>query len=183
MNKWARFIRWAKSWQALIGLFTAVSAVGMGYLDLRTTDARIERKVDSVTTDLVKEAKDREKRYAKAFGGFIRHGIAGLPEEDRSLMQQQFRSIPTDADTRDLSAVSGAGGGFRVNASRRSRSPVSYLPSRSAVSASTRSVRYCTERRCAWQSSIAEMISSILSADVPAKLSSSSSLHPRRRSS
>lgn len=61
------------------------------------------------------ENKDREKRYAKAFGSFIRRGIGAMGDEERSLLQSRFNSLPADhPEVRDLSAVTGAAGGFTV---------------------------------------------------------------------
>ncbi len=61
------------------------------------------------------EAKDREKRYSKAFGSFIRRGIGAISEEERTLLQSRFNSLPSDhPEVRDLSAITGAAGGFTV---------------------------------------------------------------------
>jgi len=59
------------------------------------------------------ETKDREKRYGKAFNGFLRRGLSGVNDEDRQLLQQRFQSLPdSDPEVRALSAITGSAGGF-----------------------------------------------------------------------
>lgn len=61
------------------------------------------------------ESKDREKRYSKAFGSFIRRGIGAMGDEERSLLQSHYNSLPADhPKVRDLSSNTGAAGGFTV---------------------------------------------------------------------
>lgn len=61
------------------------------------------------------ESKDREKRYARAFGSFIRRGMGAMSDEDRGVLQSRFNSLPEDnPEVRDLSAITGTAGGFTV---------------------------------------------------------------------
>jgi len=61
------------------------------------------------------ESKDREKRYCRAFGSFLRRGIGAMSDEERSLLQSRFNSLPEDnPEVRDLSAITGSAGGFTV---------------------------------------------------------------------
>jgi len=61
------------------------------------------------------ESKDREKRYARAFGSFIRRGMGAMNDEDRGVLQSRFNSLPEDnPEVRDLSAITGSAGGFTV---------------------------------------------------------------------
>lgn len=61
------------------------------------------------------ESKDREKRYSRAFGSFLRRGIGAMSDEERSLLQSRFNSLPEDnPEVRDLSAITGSAGGFTV---------------------------------------------------------------------
>lgn len=66
-------------------------------------------------TDADGEAAENEKRYAKAFGLYIRSGMGALSDEQRSSLQRGFATLPADApEVRDMSAVTGQTGGFTV---------------------------------------------------------------------
>lgn len=54
-----------------------------------------------------------QRAYAQAFGGFVRRGMEGLSQDHRSMMLARRGIIP-EADRRDLSAGTGASGGFTV---------------------------------------------------------------------
>lgn len=53
-----------------------------------------------------------QEEYREAFNNYLRYGAAGLNPEQRSLLAQNFNQLP--AETRALSAVTGASGGYTV---------------------------------------------------------------------
>ncbi|QQS08682.1 MAG: phage major capsid protein [Phycisphaerales bacterium] len=60
------------------------------------------------------EAEERESNYSAAFDKFLRHGLGSVTQEERSILQSRFSSLPNDIEARDLSAITGATGGFTV---------------------------------------------------------------------
>lgn len=60
------------------------------------------------------ETEEREANYSAVFGKFLRHGLGSVTQEERSILQSRFSSLPNDLEARDLSAITGATGGFTV---------------------------------------------------------------------
>lgn len=71
---------------------------------------------DGLTREERSTRKAEEKRYRRAYRSFLRWGVNGVPEEDRSLMAQRAGQVEgmNAQEKRALSAVTGNVGGYTV---------------------------------------------------------------------
>jgi len=77
-------------------------------LDLKKEmDAPLTEPVDT-GSGAEKRTQDKQEAYREAFVTYLRHGVAGLNPEQRSLLSSNF------VENRALSAVTGASGGYTV---------------------------------------------------------------------
>lgn len=56
------------------------------------------------------EPENRDAQYAQAFGGYLRHGMSGIPVEQQQLLQANYEG----ADKRALAAGTDSAGGYLV---------------------------------------------------------------------
>lgn len=80
-----------------------------------TPRTRADSKPGEKTSDAEDDGKSREKRYRDSFDRYVRHGMASLNEEQRDAMLGHKRlSVSDGQETRDLSSITGAAGGYMV---------------------------------------------------------------------